>query len=151
MGRHSHRRTGLAVPDEHRSRNPLRGLYQRAAGRSANNQGSLGIIRAEALVDHCTWKGTHLRMLYGRNCSLTVTHCIFPDMFNPLDDTENPTSSSYNLDNIAEPMKIEHPVGDATANPQLVNNPNYVIGLPVGGIWRVYYNDFFGNKGTTTS
>jgi hypothetical protein len=116
-------------------------------GAAAGNQGSLGIIRADALVDHCTWKGTHLRMLYGRNCSLTVTHCVFPDMFNPLDDTENPTSSSYNLDNIAEPMKVEHPVADAASNPELVNNPNYVIGLPVGGHWRCYYNDFFGNKG----
>jgi hypothetical protein len=113
-------------------------------GVSAGNQGALGIIRAEAIVDHCTWTGTHLRMLYGKNCSLTVTHCIFPNEFNPLDNNENPVA--YGLDNIAEPMKVEHP--DASvANPELVGNPNYVLGLPVGGHWQVYYNDFNGNKG----
>jgi hypothetical protein len=110
---------------------------------SAGNQGALGILRAEAVVDHCTWRGTHLRMLYGRNCSLTVTNCVFPDMFDPLDDSENPTSSGYNLDNIAEQLKVEFPETD----PQLSGNPNYVLGLPVGGHWRVYYNEFNGNKG----
>lgn len=111
---------------------------------SAGNQGALGIIRAEAIVDHCTWTGTHLRMLYGKNCSLTVTHCLFPDEFNPLDDLENPVA--FGLDNIAEPLKVEYPEGGA-GNPELTGNPNYVLGLPVGGVWRVYYNDFNGNKG----
>jgi hypothetical protein len=111
---------------------------------SAGNQGALGIIRAEAVVDHCTWTGTHLRMLYGKNCSLTVTHCFFPNEFNPLDDLENPVA--FGLDNIAEPLKVEFPEAGA-GNPELSGNPNYVLGLPIGGHWRVYYNDFNGNKG----
>ncbi|MHA3773525.1 lamin tail domain-containing protein [Verrucomicrobiota bacterium sgz303538] len=112
---------------------------------ATGNQGSLGIIRAEAIVDHCTWSGTHLRMLYGKNCSLTVTNCIFPDEFNPADPNENPVA--FNLDNIAEPLKVEMPDPNASTNPELVNNPNYVGGMPVGGHWRVYYNHFYGNKG----
>jgi hypothetical protein len=112
---------------------------------ASGNQGSLAIIRAEAIVDNCTFIGTHLRQLYGRNCSLTVQNCVFPDEFDPANPSDNPIS--LGLDNIAEPLKVEMPDANATTNPELFNNPNYVLGLPVGGHWRVYYNDFYGNKG----
>ncbi len=107
---------------------------------AAGNTGSLGIIRAFALIDHCIFLGTHLRQVYGENCALQVQYCTFVDPFDPLVDADNPAPAptGYNLDNIAEPLKV------ANAN---VVDANYVFGLPVGGYFRVYYNEFRGNKG----
>ncbi|MEO8351933.1 MAG: lamin tail domain-containing protein, partial [Chthoniobacteraceae bacterium] len=103
---------------------------------AAGNTGSLGIIRAFALIDHCTFLGTHLRQVYGENCALQIQYCTFVDPFDPLNNADNPVA--YSLDNIAEPLKV------ANAN---ITNPNYVFGLPVGGYFRVWYNEFRGNKG----
>ncbi len=103
---------------------------------SAGNTGSLGIIRAFALVDHCIFLGTRLRQLYGENCALQVQYCTFVDPFDPANNADNPVA--YALDNIAEPLKV--------ANGNIVS-PNYVFGLPVGGYFRVWYNEFRGNKG----
>ena len=107
---------------------------------AAGNTGSLGIIRAFALIDHCIFLGTHLRQVYGENCALQVQYCTFVDPFDPLVDADNPTNppNGYGLDNIAEPLKV------ANAN---IADPNYVFGLPVGGYFRVWYNEFRGNKG----
>jgi hypothetical protein len=103
---------------------------------AAGNTGSLGVIRAFALVDHCIFLGTRLRQLYGENCALQVQYSTFVDPFNPSLDTDNPIA--LGLDNIAEPLKV------ANAN---IANPNYVFGLPIGGYFRVWYNEFHGNKG----
>ena len=103
---------------------------------AAGNTGSLGIIRAFALIDHCIFLGTHLRQVYGENCALQVQYSTFVDPFDPAINADNPVA--YNLDNIAEPLKV------ANAN---VVDANYVFGLPVGGYFRVWYNEFRGNKG----
>jgi hypothetical protein len=102
-----------------------------------NNQGSVGVIRSECLIDHCTFSGTHYRMVYGRNCSLTVQYCTFPDMFAP---DEDPVA--LRLDNVAEQLKVE-----SADFPEIQNDPRFLGGFPVGGHFRVYHNEFFGNKG----
>ncbi|MGI8602785.1 MAG: hypothetical protein ACR2OZ_07265 [Verrucomicrobiales bacterium] len=112
----------------------------------SENYGSLGFIRSWGLVEYCTWTGTHLRMCYGRNPKLTVQHCIFPDMFvfDPvLGREENPNDFLAAANNNQEHLKVEFPTGDT----ELSGNPNFTDGQPVGGWWRIYYNDFYGNKG----
>ncbi len=113
------------------------------------NYGSIGFIRSWGWVDHCTWAGTHLRMCYGRNSKLTVTHCVFPDMFifDPLlNRIENPIDDFIAAaDNNMEPLKVEFP----TTDPEVLgaNAASFPNGLPYGGHWRVYYNEFHGNRG----
>ena len=104
---------------------------------AAGNTGSLGIIRAEALIDHCNFLGTHLRQVYGENCSLQIQYSSFVDPFDPAVSGDNPVA--YSLDNIAEPLKV--------ANADFPANANYTDGLPNGGHFRVWYNHFYGNKG----
>jgi hypothetical protein len=113
------------------------------------NFGSLGFIRSWGWADHLTFAGTHLRMCYGRNSKLTVTHCVFPDMFNfdpVLNRIENPIDDFIAAaDNNMEPLKVEFP----TTDPEVLgdNAANFPNGLPFGGHWRVYYNEFHGNRG----
>lgn len=107
----------------------------------SENYGSLGFIRSWGWADHCTWSGSHLRWCYARNAKITVTHCLFPDMF---DATEAPPADFISgADNNQEQLKMDFPTTDA----ELAGNPNFVSGFPVGGWCRVYYNDFHGNKG----
>ena len=111
-----------------------------------DNFGSIGFIRSRGWVDNCTWAGTHLRMCYGRNSIMTVTHNVFPDMFilDPvLGRIENTTDFVPSADNNQEPLKVEYP----TTDPEVANNTAYPNGQPYGGHWRVYYNDFHGNRG----
>lgn len=106
-------------------------------------------IRSQGWADHLTFAGTHLRMLYGRNCSLTVTHCNFPDMFlfdSALGRIENPTDFLSTADNRMEPLKVEHPTTD-TELACAADGRAFPNGLPRHGHWRVYYNDFHGNRG----
>ena len=117
---------------------------------TAENYGSLGFIRSQGWADHLTFAGTHLRMLYGRNCSLTVTHCDFPDMFlmDPvLGRIEIPTDFLASADNRMEPLKVEFPTTDAELTGQTSTTGTFPNGLPRNGHWRVYYNDFHGNRG----
>ena len=112
----------------------------------SENFGSIGFIRSWGWVDHCTWAGTHLRMCYGRNAKLTVTHNVFPDMFifDPvLGRIEDPTDFVSSADNNQEPLKVEFP----TTDPEVAANPQFPNGQPFGGHWRCYYNDFYGNRG----
>lgn len=115
------------------------------------NYGSLGFIRSQGWADHLTFAGTHLRMLYGRNASLTVTHCTFPDMFifdSGLGRVEIPTSDFLGTaDNRMEPLKIEHPTTDTELAGQTGTNGAFPNGLPRNGHERIYYNDFHGNRG----
>ena len=112
----------------------------------AENFGSVGFIRSRGLVEYCTWAGTHLRMCYGRNSILTVRHNVFPDMFlfDPvLGRIENPTDFVAAADNNQEPLKVEYP----TTDPEVTGHANFVNGQPAGGWFRVYYNEFNGNRG----
>ena len=99
-----------------------------------DNRGSVGIIRSECVIDHCTFSGTHYRMIYGQNCSITVQHCIFPDMF-----AEGEDPVALQLDNVAEHLKMVFP--------QPPDDRGFVGGFPVGGHLRIYHNHFYGNKG----
>ncbi|MDB6071647.1 MAG: hypothetical protein JWL81_2818, partial [Verrucomicrobiales bacterium] len=111
----------------------------------SENYGSIGFIRSWGLIEHCTFAGTHLRMCYGRNAKLTVHSNVFPDMFilDPvLGRIENPTDFLSTADNNQEPLKVEYP----TTDPE-VANAQFVNGQPAGGWFRVYYNQFNGNRG----
>lgn len=115
----------------------------------SENYGSLGFIRSWGWADHCTFAGTHLRMLYGRNSKLTFTYNVMPDMFiyDPiLGRIEEPTVDFIAAaDNSMEPMKVEFPTSDAeVTGANAVNFPN---GLPLNGHWRVYFNEYHGNRG----
>ncbi len=112
---------------------------------STDNQGSLGFVRSWGFCEGLTFAGTHLRMLYGRNPKLTVIKCIFPDMmiFDPaLGRVEDNTDFLTSADNSMEPLKVEYPAEAASTGPGWTPN-----GLPLGGWWRVYYNQFNGNRG----
>jgi hypothetical protein len=63
--------------------------------------GSVGIDRSEVLIDHCTFKGSHLRMIFAQNSSATIQHCMFPDMF-----AEDESPAALRLDNISEHIKV---------------------------------------------
>ena len=110
------------------------------------NYGSVGLIRSWGLVEYCTFAGTHLRMCYGRNSKMLVRRNTFPDMFifDPvLGRIENTTDFVAAADNSQEPLKVEYPVTDA----QVLNTPAFTNGQPAGGFFRVYYNEFNGNRG----
>lgn len=115
----------------------------------SENYGSLGFIRSWGWADHCTFAGTHLRMLYGRNSKLTFTYNVMPDMFifDPeLGRIEEPTTDFIAAaDNSMEPMKVEFPTTDAEVSG--ANAANFPNGLPLNGHWRVYFNEFHGNRG----
>ena len=115
----------------------------------SENYGSLGFIRSWGWADHCTFAGTHLRMLYGRNSKLTFTYNTMPDMFifDPLlGRIEEPTTDFIAAaDNSMEPMKVEFPTSDAEVSG--ANAANFPNGLPLNGHWRVYFNEYRGNRG----
>ncbi len=88
-----------------------------------DGDGSIGVNKSSLLVDHVTFRGTHLRMIYGVDASMTVQYSTFPDVFGP---DEDPVT--IGLDNVAEPIKI--------------------IGrTPAGGRLLIAYNTFGTNKG----
>ena len=115
----------------------------------SENFGSLGFVRSWGWVDHVTFAGSHLRMCYGRNSKLTVTYSVFPDMFifDPvLNRIEEPTTDFIAAaDNSMEPFKVEYPTTDAEVTG--ANAANYPNGMPLNGLWRVYFNEFHGNRG----
>jgi hypothetical protein len=117
---------------------------------TSENFGSVGFIRSWGWADHLTFAGTHLRMCYGRNSKMTVTYCNFPDMFifDPvLARIENPTDFLGSADNRMEPLKVEYPTTDPELAGQTGGNGAFPNGLPRDGHWRVYFNDFHGNRG----
>ena len=92
-------------------------------GYAQSEQGSIGIIRSQALIDHCTFLGTHLRMVYAESSSVIVQYCTFPDMFAP-----DEFADALGLDNISEHIKG--------------------IGrYPVNGHFIIQHNVFGTNKG----
>lgn len=117
---------------------------------SAENYGSLGFIRSRGWADNLTFSGTHLRMLYGRNTTVTVTYCDFPDMFRMdtgLGRIEEPGDFLASADNRMEPLKIEYPVTDIELSGNTGAAGTFPDGLPRDGHFRVYYNEFHGNRG----
>ena len=66
-----------------------------------DRDGSVGVIESNALIDHITVAGTHLRMIYGEDVSLVLSNSIFPNMFA---DDESP--DALDLDNISEHVKV---------------------------------------------
>src|SRR4029078_4019211 len=123
---------------------------QGTAPAAPENYGSLGFILSWGWADHLTFAGTHLRMCYGRNSIMTVTHCNFPDMFiqdAALGRIEIPADFLAAADNNMEPLKVEYPTTDAELAGQTGAAGTYPNGLPRDGHWRVYYNDFHGDRG----
>jgi hypothetical protein len=116
---------------------------------TSENYGSLGFIRSWGWAEGLTFAGTHLRMLYGRNAKLTIVRCVFPDMFifDPvLNRIEEPTTDFIaSADNRMEPLKVEYPTTDPEVSG--ANAANFPNGLPLNGHFRVYYNQFNGNRG----
>ena len=88
-----------------------------------DSEGAISIIRSECLIDHVSFSGTHLRMLYTLDSSVIVQHCAFPDMFAPGESPE-----ALGLDNVSEQIK-----GDGEP--------------PAGGHYIIRHNDFGTNKG----
>ncbi len=115
----------------------------------SENYGSLGFIRSWGWADHCTFAGTHLRMLYGRNSKLTFTYNTMPDMFifDPvLNRIEEPTTDFIAAaDNSMEPMKVEFPTTDPEVSG--ANAAYFPNGLPLNGHWRCWFNVYHGNRG----
>ena len=87
----------------------------------AVNRGCIGLKESACTVDHCTFRGTHLHMIYGDHCSITCQYCEFPDEF---PGTDLPGA----LNNVAEQFKLTNKF------------------LP-GGHCLVRWNVFHGNKG----
>ncbi|MHA3774957.1 lamin tail domain-containing protein [Verrucomicrobiota bacterium sgz303538] len=87
------------------------------------NQGSVGVMGSRAVLDHLTFAGTHLRMVYTVSSSVLIQNSVFPDMFGKTE-----SALTLGLDNIAEQIK-----GSGT--------------IPAGGFYIIRGNTFGGNKG----
>lgn len=91
------------------------------SGGNATSRGCIEVKNSEALIDHCTFRGSHLHVIYGDHCSITIQYCDIPDEF---PGTDLPGA----LNNVAEPVKMINKF------------------LP-GGHAIVRWNTFHGNKG----
>ena len=85
------------------------------------NRGCIEVKSAQALIDHCTFRGTHLHMIFCDFASVIVQYCTFPDMFAA---GELPGA----LDNVAEHVKMQNK-------------------WPANGYCIIRGNTFGGNKG----
>ena len=65
-----------------------------------HERGSVGAIESEVIIERCSFRGTHLRMVYAERSSMIVRFCDFPDMF-----AEDERPSALGLDNISEHIK----------------------------------------------
>ncbi len=101
-------------------------------------EGSITVVRAECLVDHCTFCATYLHGVYGKNCSLTVQDSQFPSVFPPGKEALGGV-----LDNLSEFVEVDSPPTDAG----VVGKPEFSGGFPVGGHLRLYRNHFYGSSG----
>ncbi len=101
-------------------------------------EGSITVVRAACVVDHCLFCATYLHGVYGKNCSLTVQDSIFPDVFPPGKEALGEV-----LDNLSEFVEVDSPPADAG----IAGNPAFVDGFPVGGVLRLYRNHFYGSSG----
>ncbi len=91
------------------------------SGSRGTSRGCIEAKNSQLVIDHCTFRGTHLHMIYGDFSSLTIQYCTFPDMFAA---GEVPGT----LDNVSEHVKM-------------INK------FPPGGHCILFRNTFGGNKG----
>ncbi|MCA9258155.1 MAG: hypothetical protein KDA61_03090, partial [Planctomycetales bacterium] len=90
---------------------------------NVQNRGSVGVIRSQAVLDHLTFVGNHLRTVYGESPSWEITNSAFPDKF-----AADEHADELGLDNVSEMIKS--------------------IGVtPSGGRYLVANNVFGTNKG----
>lgn len=67
---------------------------------NASNRGSIGVIRSQAVLDHLTFKGNHLRTVYGESPSWVISNSVFPDKF-----AADEHADELGLDNVSEMIK----------------------------------------------
>jgi hypothetical protein len=101
-------------------------------------EGSITVVRAACIIENCLFAATYLHDVYGKNCSLIVQDCVFPDVFPPGKEALGEV-----LDNLSEFVEVDSPPND----PGIAGNPNFVDGFPVGGVLRLYRNHFYGSSG----
>lgn len=85
--------------------------------------GSIGLVRSHATIDHCTFSGTHWRVVYSNASAPTVQYCTFSDTFGP-----DESAVALGIDNVAEHIKA-------------------VGAIPAGHRFLIYRNIFGTNKG----
>ncbi len=88
---------GIKIVDSMSAENILQHVIFKHA---QDSTGALGIIRSRAIIDHCQFSDTHLRMLFTNSAAVEVTNCIFADMFAPGENAD-----ALGLDNISEHIK----------------------------------------------
>ena len=73
-----------------------------------DTNGTVRVANSEVLIDSCTFIGSRLRYIYATSSSVTVSHCLFPDMF-----LAGEKPHELKLDNISEHIKSTgaYPVG----------------------------------------
>ena len=105
------------------SSSPLNSIAYADIEYAQDLEGAIGVIDSTAAIDNVSFKGTHLRMVFGSNASMVVQDSVFPDMF-----AENEDPAVIGLDNVAEHIKI-------------------VGRTPVDGVLLIRGNHFGTNKG----
>ncbi len=86
-------------------------------------EGGIGLVGSRATIDHCTFSGTHWRVIYANASAPWIQYCTFPNSFGP---TEN--AVTLGIDNVAEHVKAEG-------------------AIPAGQRFVIYRNTFGTNKG----
>jgi CotH protein/lamin tail-like protein len=102
---------------------------------NANNQGAIGVIRAQAVLDNLTFKGTHLRTVNGVNSSRVISNSIFPDVFAENEYADAPAGTVSQLElihNFIDPLLATSRVGSRPgtildlSTAHVVDNVNFV-------------------------
>ena len=88
-------------------------------GHAQDNNGSIGIIRSQCVVDDVTFHGTHIRIFYTEDSSIILENSRFPDVFGPTEQAD-----ALGLDNVSEQVKG--------------------VGAPPSGGRYIIRNNFFG-------
>jgi hypothetical protein len=101
-------------------------------------EGAITVVRSECLVDHCSFRGSYLHGIYGKNCSLTVQDSYFPTVF-----PAGKEALGQTLDNLSEMIEVDSDPADAG----VVGRPEFFQGFPIGGHLRMYRNRFDGSTG----
>ncbi|MCB1098365.1 MAG: lamin tail domain-containing protein [Verrucomicrobiae bacterium] len=65
-----------------------------------DSEGAVHLEQAEAIIDHCTFRGSRLRYVHAVSSSATISNCTFPDMFLPGEEPH-----VLKLDNVSEHIK----------------------------------------------
>ncbi|MCA9184566.1 MAG: lamin tail domain-containing protein, partial [Planctomycetales bacterium] len=65
-----------------------------------SNQGSIGVIDSQAVLDNLTFRGTHLRTIYGESPSWIISNSVFASVF-----AADERADALGLDNVSELIK----------------------------------------------